>query len=411
MTLAVCLWPWSEGILVGDAGSPLDLSFYSPPRNYVLPPATEQGPRNVILFIGDGMGFGQVTVARIRAGGPDCRLWMDTMPVTGIVLTHSANSLVTDSAAASTAMACAIKTNNNMIGRDPNTQYRSILEAARQMGLRTGLVVTKSITDATPAGFASHVRHRDMQAVIAVQLLAARPDVLLGGGKAYFLPRGVSGSKRRDRRDLFEEARRAGYSYIEDLSQAGECYHMLLGLFAMDAMTTKTPEPSIAQMTSVAIQVLDASRDCNGVSIDRPGFFLMVEGSQIDTACHNNDLNQMVRQLLLFDMAIKVGLEFAASDGRTLVLVTADHETGGLQIIPPPSKSGTSDEDEIQPTRQLHVVWTNKAHTGLPVPLYAYGPRAILFTGLLDNTQIPKRLCQLLGIGPVPAPLQLVSSP
>jgi len=396
--LAIQVWS-------AQATEPLDIGFYQPPGQLVLPAIPAERPRNVVVFIGDGMGLGQVSTARIRAVGPDGRLWMERMPVTGIVLTHSANSLVTDSAAAATAMACGIKTDNNIIGRDPNKPYRSILELARQRGLRTGLVVTKSITDATPAGFAAHVRHRDMQTVIAVQLLASRVDVMFGGGKAYFLPRDVTGSKRRDRRDLLEQARQAGYQYVEDLSGVKDCYHMVLGLFAMEAMTTMPPEPSLAEMTKAAIGVLDSAKDCNGLGLAKPGFLLMVEGSQIDTACHSNHLETMIRQLLLFDMAVKAGIEFASKDGQTLVLVTADHETGGLQIVPAPAAKGTKDEDEVQ-TRQLQTAWTNKVHTGQPVPLYAYGPGALLFTGVLDNTDIPKRLCGLLGIGPVPQPVE-----
>lgn len=393
--IGICLGP--VAICAGLAQA--DISFYQPAPTYPLATVSGERPKNVILFIGDGMGPTQLTTARIAAVGPNGRLWMDRMPVTGIVLTHSANSLVTDSAASATALACGSKTNNSMIGQDPNGPLLSILELARQRGLRTGLVVTKNITDATPAAFVAHVRHRNMESTIARQLVGSRMNVLFGGGKAYFIPRASKDSKRLDQRDLIQQARQAGYLYLENLAGLDhQSPDLVLGLFSMGAMITRPPEPSLSEMTEAAIRLLDRPSEPNDM-----GFFLMVEGSQIDTACHDNDLEGMVRQLLLFDMAVKTGLEFAIRDGSTLVLVTADHETGGLHIVPPPARSQRtgSDQDEVRADR-LYVQWTSKAHTGSPVILFAYGPGAMRFTGLMDNTDLPKRACQLFGLGQLP---------
>lgn len=393
--IGICLGP----VAISAGLAQADISFYQPAPTYPLARVSGERPKNLILFIGDGMGPTQLTTARIAAVGPNGRLWMDRMPVTGIVLTHSANSLVTDSAASATALACGSKTNNNMIGQDPNGPLLSILELARQRGLRTGLVVTKNITDATPAAFAAHVRHRNMESTIARQLVGSRMNLLFGGGKAYFIPRASKDSKRLDQRDLIQQARQAGYLYVEDLAGLDhQSPDLVLGLFSMGAMTTRPPEPSLSEMTEAAIRLLDRPSEPNDM-----GFFLMIEGSQIDTACHDNDLEGMVRQLLLFDMAVKTGLEFAIRDGSTLVLVTADHETGGLHIVPPPARSQRtgSDQDEVRADR-LYVQWASKAHTGSPVILFAYGPGAMRFTGLMDNTDLPKRVCQLFGLGQLP---------
>jgi len=198
-----------------------DLSFYQPPRSTAAYPLTSaKKVRNVILCIGDGMGLGQVTLARLRAVGPQGKLHMERLPVSGLVRTHSANRLVTDSAAAGTALATGIKTKNGMIGRAPDgTHYRTILEAAQAQAMATGLVATSAITHATPASFAAHVKSRKMEAAIAEQLIANRVNVLLGGGRQYFLPKSAPGSGRKDQRNLIDEARDAGYAYAETAEQ------------------------------------------------------------------------------------------------------------------------------------------------------------------------------------------------
>jgi len=371
-----------------------DLSFYQPPLSTEpYPLTTARKVRNVIFCIGDGMGLGQVTLARLRAVGPAGKLHMERLPVSGFIRTHSANRLVTDSAAAGTAMASGIKTKNGMIGQAPDgSPYRTILEAAQARGMATGLVATSAITHATPASFASHVKGRKMEADVAEQLIANRVNVLLGGGRKFFLPKSNPNSGRKDERDLLAEARDAGYVYVETAEQLRSVNApYLLGLFQHKGLTTVAPEPMLALMTRKAIECL---RNATGMSSgSNKGFFLMVEGSQIDWACHSNDAESCVRQTLLFDEAVKAAIDFALADGHTLVLVTADHETGGLTL---------HDGD----TKEAKVKWSTKGHTGTPVPLFALGPNAEQFAGVYDNTEIPKRLAPLLGIRPWPQPLK-----
>lgn len=340
-------------------------------------------PKNVILLIGDGMGFAQTTLARLSLGRSDSVLAMDTMPYAGFVKTHPAETdgrrgVLTDSAAAATALATGHKTKNGMLGMLPDGKsVRTILEAAQLQGRSTGLVTTTTITHATPAGFAAHVPSRGDEADIAVQYLQRKVDVLLGGGEAFFLPQEAEGSKRKDDRDLLAEFRSAGYTVLrtreELLSAHGD---RLLGVFSKNHMETKPPEPSLAEMTRRALTTL---------SRNRRGFFLMVEGGQIDFAGHANDAPNNVKQTLDFDAAIAEVLDFARRRGDTLVLVTADHETGGLAIIGPSSGS----------TADYGLAWGTKGHSATVVPLLAEGPGAHLFSGVLDNTDIPKRIARL----------------
>jgi len=373
-----------------------DLGFYQPPiSTEPYPLTTAKKVRNVILCIGDGMGLNQVALARLRAAGPAGKLHMERLPVSGIMRTHSANRLVTDSAAAGTALSSGIKTKNGMIGQAPDgAPYRTILEAAQARGMATGLVATSAITHATPAAFAAHVKSRKMEADIAQQLLANRVNVLLGGGRKFFLPKSDPNSGRDDERDLLAEAREAGYSYAEtawQLRSVNAPY--LLGLFQYESLTTLPPEPMLALMTRKAIRCLHNARAA--APSPKQGFFLMVEGSQIDWACHNNDADSCVRQTLLFDEAVKEAIDFALADGRTLLIVTADHETGGL-TIPEGSLKGTD----------AKVKWSSGGHTSAAVPVFALGPNAERFAGVYDNTEITRRLAPLLGIRPWPQAME-----
>lgn len=379
---------------------PNSISFYQPTPGTESYPLTNENVRNVILCIGDGMGLSQVTLARVKAAGLGGKLCIERLPVTGLVRTHSENSCVTDSAAAGTALACGVKTNNAMIGMTPDGQgYCSILEAAQARGMATGLVATSTITHATPASFGAHVKSRKSEDQIAEQLVGNKIDVLFGGGRKFFLPQSDSHSGRKDNADLLTVAQDVGYEYIETAEQLPSANApRLLGLFQFDALKTKAPEPSLAQLAEKAIQTLrqrPRSGDASGRTAGR-GFFLMVEGSQIDWACHSNDAKAAVRQVLLFDQAVSAAVDFALRDARTLVIVTADHETGGLTL------PGGGNEDKGD--KDLSVRWSTKGHTGSPVPVYAIGPGALRFAGVQDNTDIPRKIAQLLDIRPFPRP-------
>jgi alkaline phosphatase len=361
------------------------LSFYQRAFDLgTLPHHPGNQPRNVILCIGDGMGYGQVALARLQTLGCEGRLHMEKLPIQGMAWTHSADSLVTDSAAAGTALACGIKTTNQTVGQDPEgIAYLSLTEAAMMRGMQTGLVATSSITHATPASFAAHVKRRKQETDIAAQIIDAGIHVLFGGGRKFFLPVSHPEGTREDGRDLIAEAREAGYQYVQspaDLwhAQSGR----VLGLFQAEALETELPEPTLAELTQKAVRLLS---DGNSA-----GFFLMVEGSQIDWACHANHVDNTVRQTLLFDEAVRVAADFALRDQQTLVVVTADHETGGLVVDSP--KTGGAPQ----------ASWASKGHSAMPVPIFALGPGAEHFSGSLDNTDIARRLARLMNIRDFP---------
>jgi len=342
-----------------------------------LPCLGAQSPRNVILMIGDGMGVAQISLARLSLGSSSQPLFMDTLPYAALVQTQSANAVVTDSAAAGTALATGYKTNNGMISVLPDgTPVETILERAMKLRKSVGLVTTTTITHATPAAFGAHVTSRGDEGDIAIQYMEKKIDVLLGGGRAMFAPKTSKGG-----RDLLGDAERAGYVVVDSrdglLSARGS---KLLGLFQDGALTTDPPEPSLAEMTEKAIEILSADRD---------GFFLMVEGGQIDWRCHDNDRVGAVKQLLQFDLAVGKALEFARGREDTLVIVTADHETGGLAI-----------------TGKDSVSWGTKGHSGVAVPLFAYGPGAESFSGVLDNTDVPRRIAKLWNVKRFPQTLK-----
>ncbi len=318
----------------------------------------ESSPRNVILFISDGCGPASFTMARNALGRP---LALDGLRV-GSCSTQASDTWVTDSAASATALATGHKTQNGVVGLDEHGQpVATLLEAAEERGLATGLVTTTAITHATPACFASHVPSRAQAGEIAVQLLAHDIEVLFGGGSQYFLPPRLGGI-RDDTRDLISEATDLGVTVVRDgEALQGPVELPVLGLFAPNHLdyeidrqrqpgpaqpdvtqasparpdlTQPSPsqpspsqpspsQPSLEAMTERALQLLSATDQ---------GFFLMVEGGRIDHAGHENDAVAHLRDLEAFDAAVRRGLAFAAEHGDTLIVSTSDHETGGLTL-------------------------------------------------------------------------------
>ncbi len=274
--------------------------------------------KNVILLIGDGMGFPQLHITELVYGN----LTMEHFNWTcvGFELTDSLSGEVTDSAAAGTAIATGFKTYNGMIStlklNNKTVNLTTILEVAERINKSTGLVTTARITDATPAVFASHVKNRHMENVIARQLIEHRVNVLLGGGAKYF-----------DEKTL-KLAKKYGYVIVHDkksLERAKGKY--ILGLFAKSnipfVLDRSKNIPSLLDMTKKAIEVLEKNPN---------GFFLMVEGGRIDHACHINDIASVVAETKEFDDVVKYVLNYAKHRGDTVVIVTADHETGGLAV-------------------------------------------------------------------------------
>ena len=304
--------------------------------------AAGQAVKNVIVFIPDGCASEQYTLARWAKGAP---LAQDAILV-GAVRTFIADSVVADSAPAATAYAAGVRTNDKFIGLGPAPQgllpgqsappdltlrpLATVLEAARLQGRSTGLVATSSITDATPAAFAAHVSHRKQEDAIALQMAHQGLTVFLGGGRRHFLPP-AQGGQRPDGRDLLALLRGQGYQTPGTRSEllavrAGR----VAGLFAdkalhadMERAALAPREPSLAEMTAKALELL---------SQNPKGFFLMVEGSQIDWACHANDPGHLLGDMLAYDAALQVALDFARRDGHTLFIAMSDHNTGGMSI-------------------------------------------------------------------------------
>lgn len=344
---------------------------------------TPQPVKNVIFMIGDGMGLGQVALARVKTLGPDGKLELEKSKHVALVRTHSASDLRTDSAAAATALASGFKANNGAIGVLPDGQWaKNLTEAARASGKKTGLVATSTISHATPAGFGTHVLSRGSEEDIALQLLQAKFDLLIGGGWNFWLPESAAGDKRKDGRNLLAEAANAGLAVAreeKELPAAGD--KPVIALLAGGALNEENDPELLSRLTAKALGLLRCEQ----------GFFVMIEGSQIDWACHANDANKMIKLVLAFDKAVKTALDFAATEGQTLVIVTADHETGGLIVSHGKPDGSDADAD-----------WEGKDHSALPVPLYAFGAGAENFRGVLDNTEVPALLAKLAGYGDFP---------
>ncbi|OLL25268.1 Repressible alkaline phosphatase [Neolecta irregularis DAH-3] len=305
------------------------------------------GKKNVILMISDGMGPASLTLARsyqqyIKKLPIGHDLLIDPFLV-GSSRTRSSDSLVTDSAAGATAFSCAMKSYNGAIAIDPEKlACGTLLEAAKKLGYMTGLVVTSRITHATPASFNSHVVHRDLEDDIAYQQVGGLPlqrttDLMFGGGLCHFLPQNSNGSCRLDDIDVIAKAKENEFSLITSLSEFEalkdglEVKFPLLGLFASDHMSFEidrnvTEQPSLLDMSSTALNaLLKATED------SEQGLFLMIEGSRIDMASHNNDPVSHVRDVLMYDQVFSLAQNFINKNGGVL-LSTSDHETGGLSV-------------------------------------------------------------------------------
>lgn len=332
----------------------------------------DRPPRTVILMIGDGMGVAHLTSAKVARGD----LQVERMPVGGLLTTFPIGDLVTDSAAAGTALATGVRTINGMISMTPQGDRPvTVLERAEQRGMSTGLVATCSVTHATPATFSSHVPSRVMEQEIAEQLAASGVDVLFGGGWAWFVPGSVGESRRRDERDVLAElsSRMPVARTIEELRSFVDVDAAAALLAPRHLPEAPERDVTLAELTERAIGIL---------SRNRKGFFLMVEGSQIDWAAHDGDADLLLAELADFDDAVGVALDFAAADGKTLVIVTADHETGGFALL-----GGSPERRVVERTS-----FATDNHTGSMVPLFAYGPGSGAFGGIHPNTFIGSQL-------------------
>ena len=302
-------------------------------------PAAEAGrvPKNIIILYGDGAAVTQWELGRYTSHALRKQSFATTDVVfkqgaVGLMTVHSADAFVTDSAAAAKAMSTGFKTNNGMTGVTPDGKpARTMMQAAKASGKRIGLVTTATVYDASPAAFSVHARSRRDTETIVDQYLALEPDVLLGGGRDYFLPKERKGGRRTDGKDMIAAFGAKGYQVVQDPEALRNARGpRLLGLFSdddMDYEIDRDPkvEPSTAEMAAAALRVLSAGSP--------NGFVLFVENESIDTAGHRNDAAALMRDLWAFDDAVKVALEFQRrAPDDTLILVTGDHETGGLSV-------------------------------------------------------------------------------
>ncbi|MBM7840557.1 alkaline phosphatase [Alkalihalobacillus xiaoxiensis] len=400
--------------------------------------------KNVIFLIPDG--FSQSYANSYKLYKDELPIWDELNLFRSHVMTHSSNEAITDSAAAGTAFATGKKTDNGVIGLSPDgEELPTIVDIAKQAGKRTGLVSTSTITHATPAAFAAKVESRGSYTEIAKQMIENdNLDLLFGGGRTEFLPP-ESGGIREDGLDLIDYAEENDYTYLETRRQLlnwdGESEKML-GLFAEEALepafTQRTDEPSLGEMTETAIEFLSADED---------GFFLMVEGSQIDWAGHDNDPLYAMTDTEAFEEAVKAAIDYAEENQDTLVVMVGDHDTGGMavhaseaahpkhlkevnalgldmaqmvdhnysnlrDVLEEQTNFEWTDEelDELKEAESLklainHAIsektgfgWSSYNHTGIDVPLYAYGAGAEKFSGTIDNTDVPKKMLEALGL-------------
>jgi alkaline phosphatase len=372
--------------------------------------------KNVILFVGDGMGAAQRNAGALTGVGVQDDLVMDSLPYAGLVHTDSVDdeTFITDSAAAGTSYATGVKTYNGAIGVDADgTPVETLVERAEAAGKATGLVTTGEVTDATTAAFGAHVADRGDQTEIARQFIEETGvDVLLGGGEDFWYPAGddgavAGGSSRSDEGNLVERAQEKGYEYVTGADElAAADSDQVLGLFANRTMFEAEPEPageyepavSLEEMTRNAIETLSDSRR---------GFVLVVEEEAIDEMAHSNNAALTMKGVLELDKAVAVGKKFAEENRDTLVVTTADHETGGMAIeslddveYPDESGDGVSAEDgpfEVADSdHEFRVDWTTTGHTNVDVPLTAMGPGAERLTGVHENTHVHQVMLESL---------------
>ena len=324
--------------------------------------------KNIIFMIGDGMGLEQISAAWVCNGGA---LNLDNFTKVGIQRTYSANKLVTDSAAAGSALATGQKTNNGMIAMNPDSvAVKSLAEEAMEKGKRAGAAVTCRVTDATPAVFFSHAPSRKLMDDIAIQMTNSGLYFLSGGGTKYW-------SGREDGVDLVGQAEAMGYTYVETKEdmmavEEGPVIALMDEYELQPALDRGDILPSAVEK---ALQLLD----------NKKGFFLMIEGSMIDDGGHDNTAGKTMEEIFDFDRTLGLVLEWAEKDGETLVIVTADHATGGMTLL-----GGSIDEKKIR------VNYSTTGHNGVALPVFAWGPHSEDFVGIYENAELSDKIRALI---------------
>lgn len=329
--------------------------------------------KNVILMIGDGMSLMHVYTAWAANRG---KLWLENAQATGLSKTWAVKKLVTDSGSGGTSLATGVKTVYHAVGVDPEGKpLTSLVDVAKELGKDAGMAVTCRLWDATPCDFCCHNIDRDKEEELVGDYPTSGVDFVFGGGAQKF-------TNRKDGRDIFKELQKKGYHVSRTLDDFF-AYDKNSRIFAVP-YDKDTPLPDergdlLARASMKGISLMNQNKN---------GFFMMIEGSQLDDYGHFNQLDLLMKETLDFDQTVGEMMKWAAKDGETLVVVTADHETGGLTLV-----NGNKDEGRVE------CCFSTKDHSGAMVPVYAFGPGAENFTGIFENTDVFKKIKKLMTEG------------
>lgn len=329
--------------------------------------------KNVILMIGDGMSLMHVYTAWAANRG---KLWLENAQATGLSKTWAVKKLVTDSGSGGTSLATGVKTVYHAVGVDPEGKPQtSLVDVAKELGKDAGMAVTCRLWDATPCDFCCHNIDRDKEEELVGDYPTSGVDFVFGGGAQKF-------TNRKDGRDIFKELQKKGYHVSRTLDDFF-AYDKNSRIFAVP-YDKDTPLPDergdlLARASMKGISLMNQNKN---------GFFMMIEGSQLDDYGHFNQLDLLMKETLDFDQTVGEVMKWAAKDGETLVVVTADHETGGLTLV-----NGNKDEGRME------CCFSTKDHSGAMVPVYAFGPGAENFTGIFENTDVFKKIKKLMTEG------------
>ena len=329
--------------------------------------------KNVILMIGDGMSLMHVYTAWAANRG---KLWLENAQATGLSKTWAVKKLVTDSGSGGTSLATGVKTVYHAVGVDPEGKpLTSLVDVAKELGKDAGMAVTCRLWDATPCDFCCHNIDRDKEEELVGDYPTSGVDFVFGGGAQKF-------TNRKDGRDIFKELQKKGYHVSRTLDDFF-AYDKNSRIFAVP-YDKDTPLPDergdlLARASMKGISLMNQNKN---------GLFMMIEGSQLDDYGHFNQLDLLMKETLDFDQTVGEVMKWAAKDGETLVVVTADHETGGLTLV-----NGNKDEGRVE------CCFSTKDHSGAMVPVYAFGPGAENFTGIFENTDVFKKIKKLMTEG------------
>jgi alkaline phosphatase len=343
--------------------SPYDVEKIAAPKGKKI--------KNVILMIGDGMSLMHIYSAWTANRG---KLYLDNCQTVGLSKTYCADKLITDSGAGGTAMACGQKTNYHSVGVDTQGRpLKSLVDLAAAKGKSSGMAVTCRLWDATPADFCCHNVDREAEADITADYVNSPVDYVFGGGAKLF-------ENRADGRNLFAELQAKGYQTPRSWNELSAIRSGKVFAVPYDVDTPLPAERGdlLARASLKGIELLNQNKN---------GFFMMIEGSQLDDYGHFNDLDMLMQETYDFDRTIGAIYKWAAQDGETLVVVTADHETGGLTLVDGNLQAG-----------KIVCKFSTGGHSGVMVPVYAFGPGAEAFTGIYENTAIFDKIKKLLGL-------------